>query len=742
MLRVILGASLAVVGVLTTITPSHATSPAPTTAPSSLPLFAFSATGTGALPWNATALTSQINNSKMLGTPHAASNGSVGALAYRTKANQIAVMTQSATGASSWQILTSHIHAPAPAGDPVPFFDPAGNVDVAYVDATGRLVLLTPNDPVSALWLHTHGDVAWRPEVSTDLTDLTGVTVMGEPNVLVNGSTLLITARTNLKMVELFSLTWDAGQPIPYLTAPAANLTHLTRGARASSDPVIVTDTPIPAVAAIGMNGDLALFTTSPAVPGAWIAEDLTTATGGSRLVGAITAGASSLSAYVAGLNRQGDAEIFSAPVTSLNQPPIPVPTTTTTTTTVPPTTTTTTTATTTTLPGTTTIPGTTTTTVPGSTTTTVPPTTTTTVPNPTLSAPWSMYDVMSATPSAPPMSGNLYLDITPTQITLAGAAANWGDLFALTSSSGYAPWSATDVSVTAGSLARTVAPSVTGTQVGSTLTLYAAGEGTPSPQGVGVYAIPSAQWTQAVLDGWPILSETGGLGTTSTPWVGWVHATSVTASPDYLMGQSIYNGHRRVTWLSFWTVSGPLSGETLAPATYYSHGFTAGAWVATQIDQYRAQGLGLKPDWVILDPEGYPDAHSGLDAPGGSSNATVARYASYWAAMTQGWAAGIASVDPTLKAGIYASQYEYRTYQLANSTLPAFVAVAFAGCGPLPVYGNNANNIRGFIAFSASCSPTATLQSEESTLLNPPWGGQFNTLQFNAGVYCAPAPL
>ncbi len=736
MLRLALGAALAAASVLATITPSHATSPAPTTAPPSLPLFAFTASGTGALPWNATALTSQINNSTMLGTPHAASNGSVGALAYRTKANQIAVLTVTATGASSWQTLTPHIHAPAPAGDPIPFFDPAGNVDVAYVDATGRLVLLTPNDPVSALWLHTHGDAAWRPEVSTDLSTLTGVTVLGEPSVLVSGSTLLITARTNLKMVMLFTLTWDAGQPIPYLTAPVANLTHLTRGARASSDPVMVTDTPVPAVAAVGMNGDLALFTTSPVTPTTWIEEDLTAATGGSRLVGAITAATSSLSAYVAGLNRQGDAELFSAPLTSLNQPPILVPpTTTTTTTTATTTTTSTTTTTTTTLPGSTT-------TVPGSTTTTVPPTTTTTVPNPTLSAPWSMFDVMAATPSAPPLSGNLYLGITPTQITLAGAAANWGDLFALTSLSGYAPWSATDVSVTAGSRARTVAPSVAGAQVGSTLTLFAAGEGAPSPQGVGVYAIPSAQWTQAVLDGWPILSETGGLGTTASPWVGWVHATSVTASPDYLMGQSIYNGHRRVTWLSFWTVSGPLSGETLAPATYFAHGYAAGAWVATQIDQYRAQGLGLKPDWVILDPEGYPDAHSGLDAPGGSSNATIARYASYWAAMTQGWAAGLASVDPTLKAGIYASQYEYRTYQLANSTLPAFVAVAFTGGGPTPVYGTDANNIRGFIAFSASCTPTATLQSEESTLLNPPWGGQFNTLQFNAGVYCAPAPL
>jgi hypothetical protein len=47
---------------------------------------------------------------------------------------------------------------------------------------------------------------------------------------------------------------------------------------------------------------------------------------------------------------------------------------------------------------------------------------------------------------------------------------------------------------------------------------------------------------------------------------------------------------------------------------------------------------------------------------------------------------------------------------------------------------------VRGFIAFAAVCSPPATLATEESTLMDPPWGGQFNTLQFNAGVYCAPA--
>ena len=66
-------------------------------------------------------------------------------------------------------------------------------------------------------------------------------------------------------------------------------------------------------------------------------------------------------------------------------------------------------------------------------------------------------------------------------------------------------------------------------------------------------------------------------------------------------------------------------------------------------------------------------------------------------------------------------------------------MAVAFGAGGPIPVAGASGSNVRGFIAFSAVCTPASTLQAEATTLLNPPWSGQFNTLQFNAGVYCAP---
>jgi hypothetical protein len=353
----------------------------------------------------------------------------------------------------------------------------------------------------------------------------------------------------------------------------------------------------------------------------------------------------------------------------------------------------------------------------------------------------WTESNITSLASGAPPLTGALSVQVTPTQVAVAGQAANWGDLFVLTSPLGTSSWTATNVSVTAGSTARTVGSIVTGLQLGGNLTLYAAGVNSPPPQGVGVYAIPSADWTNAITQGWPIISETGGLGTRSAPWVGFTGSANVNESPDFLLGQAISNAHKRVTWLSFWTVSGPLSGQPMTTTNYYAHGFAAGAWVATQIDSYRDLGVGLKPDWVIFDPEGYPDNHSGLDAPSGASPATLAIYATYWTAMLQGWSAGIDSVDPSLNAAVYASQSEYRNYQLSTLSLPVFVALAFGGGGPVQVAGATGSNVRGFITFNATCTPAATLASEAQTLENPPWAGQFNTLQFNAGVYCSPPP-
>jgi hypothetical protein len=360
------------------------------------------------------------------------------------------------------------------------------------------------------------------------------------------------------------------------------------------------------------------------------------------------------------------------------------------------------------------------------------------TTPNP---SGWTASNVTNATANAPPLSGEIFLDATDASIVIAGQAQNWGDLFVLSSSFAAPSWVATNVSVTATNAARTVGTVVTGLYVGGNLELYAAGINSPPPQGVGVYAIPSKDWSAAITSGWPIISETGGLGTQSAPWVGYTGGAAVATSPDYLMGQAIYNSHKRVTWLSFWTVSGPLAGQPQTTTNYYNHGFAAGAWVATQIDQYRTLGVGLTPDWVIFDPEGYPNNSSNLVAPTGASNATLALYATYWTAILQGWTQGIASIDPSLNAGLYANQSEYRNYNLAAQPLPVFEAVAFSGGGPTAITGASGSNIRGYIGFSAVCNPPSTLATEMSTLVNPPWSGQFNTLQFNSNSYCPPAP-
>jgi len=80
----------------------------------------------------------------------------------------------------------------------------------------------------------------------------------------------------------------------------------------------------------------------------------------------------------------------------------------------------------------------------------------------------------------------------------------------------------------------------------------------------------------------------------------------------DLETGQDIAASGKRVTWLSFWTVSGPVAANPDGSACYtstcyYNDSFAAGKFVATTIDSYAGQGLSLKPDWVILDPEGFP---------------------------------------------------------------------------------------------------------------------------------------
>ena len=147
---------------------------------------------------------------------------------------------------------------------------------------------------------------------------------------------------------------------------------------------------------------------------------------------------------------------------------------------------------------------------------------------------------------------------------------------------------------------------------------------------------------------------------------------------------------------------------------------------MAHTIDSYASQGVSVKPDWVILDPEGYPDDHSGLDDP------TVGGTASNWLAFLTGWSQGITSVDAGLHPGFYADQTEYNDFNLASIQLPAFVAIAFPS--PSNILASSPN-VAGYIAFGATCPASG----EEQTLTNSPWNGSENTLQFSGGAYCAP---
>ena len=284
---------------------------------------------------------------------------------------------------------------------------------------------------------------------------------------------------------------------------------------------------------------------------------------------------------------------------------------------------------------------------------------------------------------------------------------------------------------------------------------MFAAGVSVPAPEGTGVYAIPWSKWPQALKDGWPILGVTGGLGSQCSPWTSYPSIGSSTP-PDEYVGQTIQASHLRETWLSFWTVSGPRTAPgpgcaaekgAVTAQTFYTHGVAAGAWVATQIDGYRADGVGLKPDWVIFDPEGYPDNHSGLwgpTAPASKLNQSVAD----WYAMLAGWHAGIASVDPSLKAGLYANQYEYMAYRLYNQPLPTFIAGAFAqklvkGKKVFVVPSRTAfgANIRGFVMYN-TFNPTCTqVANERLFLTQAPWNGAYNTVQTPPGTYCPPGP-
>jgi len=169
---------------------------------------------------------------------------------------------------------------------------------------------------------------------------------------------------------------------------------------------------------------------------------------------------------------------------------------------------------------------------------------------------------------------------------------------------------------------------------------------------------------------------------------------------------------------------------KTGTPENYRDIGYVAGQTVARAIDGY---GLRIKPNFVTLDPEGYPDSHSGLDAAGPAQ----------WTAMMQGWSDGIKSIDGGLTPAFYATQSEYLAYNLRSINLPFFLAVAFGGDNttlipPRRLSGVDGSNIQGVVAFYYGPSDglqCATVKSATATIAS--WGYRYNTLQFNPGLAC-----
>ena len=662
------------------------------TSTSARPLYEY--VNSGSTTWSTRALAATFNGHLVLGSAHAASGDGVTALAARLDNGDLGLSVTDANGATSFTDLSAAAAAPAAAGDPQVFIDPDGSADLLYVSVRHRLVLITP--AMARYPRHSHfatPDPSSSPWRVVDLSVASHVPMAASlPSISLAGRSALVVDRSTKNDAVAIPLQWRQWGLGPAVGV-AANVTLDTATPTLGNDPVTAAGI-TNAFTATTTAGHVEFFSQAAGGASAWTASDVTALTTSATSSGPLSMAANASQLYVAGLSSLGHVQLFNVATTRLAyharhvvshllsrgaRPQVITP-----------------------LPA------------------------------------WGYHDLTATITGSPLWTGQVFVSASDAGLAVAGRAAALGDLYAYSASLPQMTWTSSDVSEAAGA-STSASTGVTGLSTGSSLQLFAPSDGALPPTGVGVYAIPYNDWGRAITDGWPIVSETGGLGTLSAPWVGFPATTSVTQSSDYLMGQAIANAQHRETWLSFWTVSGPLSPATQTPATYYSHGYSAGQWVAQQIDQYHLNGVGLKPNWVILDPEGYPDNHSALDAPGGSSPSTVHKSAAYWAAMLAGWSKGLTDVDPSIKPGVYASMSEYRDYGLAGASMPVFEAVAFAGGGPVRVAGSDGHNILGYIAFDATCTPSATLHAQEHTLVSAPWSGQFNTLQFNPGVYCAP---
>ncbi|HEY5304343.1 MAG TPA: hypothetical protein VIJ86_09840 [Acidimicrobiales bacterium] len=662
----------------------------PTGAPSSAALPAFEYTTNGAATtWSSQTLTARFNGHKILGNVRSVKGDGEVAFVARLDDGDVGLYVKYASGTSSFHDVTSLADSPPASADPNAFLDPWGNVDIVYISKSNRLILISNLAASSPRQARIAGTTP-PPYVVTDLSARTHVPISpGLPSVSVSGTSGEIFDRSTKGDAIAIPVQWSQLAVLPQFGA-ATDVSLATNSPTLLNDPVSMAGV-TNAFAATTSAGHVEYFSQALVGTSPWTVTDVSVTDDSGFSNGQVEIATTGTATYLATLNAPGHVQLFSlaTPTTAkvaLGVEPWLVPHTST----------------------------------------------------PTPTSRWKYIDLTADIAGSPLWAGNIFLGASATAVNVAGRAQNWGDIYDFSLVAPATTWTSTDVSQDADTTTAATAD-VNGVQSGATVELFATGNGTVSPHGTGVYAIPAADWSRAVTDGWPIISETGGLGALKAPWVQFTSTSSVVHSPDYLMGKSILASKKRETWLSFWTVSGPLAPADQTASSYYSHGFLAGQWVAQQIDQYHLHGVNIKPNWVILDPEGYPDNHSALDAPGGSSKATLKKYATYWTAMLSGWATGIRDVDATLRPGIYTEMSQYANYGLSSSILPNFEALAFGGGGPLRIPGSNGHNILGYIAFNATCTPTSALHSQEQTLVGPPWSGQFNTLQFNSGVYCAP---
>ena len=193
-------------------------------------------------------------------------------------------------------------------------------------------------------------------------------------------------------------------------------------------------------------------------------------------------------------------------------------------------------------------------------------------------------------------------------------------------------------------------------------------------------------------------------------------------------------------------------AGAANPPQAYYQASLLAGRAVGTILASYPKQGLNLQPNFVIYDPEGYPDNHSGLDGPPGAVSSAK------WASALSGWADGLHQLNPGTHVGVYMDQAEYLTYNIAKLALPAFLAVAWGVHYTVSQQGTltitapptppkkivSGPNIAGIISFNDFCPSewgrAGDYANQVSMFSKAPWNGTYNTLQFILPTqYCGP---